>query len=337
MIEQNRNYKIDYMRAICSITVILAHVGAPSWLNQIRTFDVIALVMMSGMCLVGSSKIEYGAYLWKRVKKLLIPTVIMATAVFSLSFIVCQILQMPQLYSSSRIVRSYLLLHDGSMGYVWITRVYLSIAVLTPVIKRVESKMTNGKRFGILMVCCVAIMLVLQWLGGLITLELASVIYFDYIYSSFIYAVIALIGLWCAHRIKRIPAVAIFAMAIFAVCFGFIFFLYPEQGLSISSYKFPPQLYYCAYGVSITCILYQVLPKRGNATVVWLSKKSFSIYLWHIVVLKVYGLLIKLPFLAFLEGVWLLEFAVGVSGAILATFLFEYVRETVKKSKTTVS
>ena len=49
-----RDNKIDYVRALCSLTVIIAHVSAPAWINDIRSFDVVALVLISGMTLFGA-------------------------------------------------------------------------------------------------------------------------------------------------------------------------------------------------------------------------------------------------------------------------------------------
>lgn len=48
MPEKSRDHRVDWIRAICSLTIILAHVGAPSMVNQIRTFDVVSLVLCPG-------------------------------------------------------------------------------------------------------------------------------------------------------------------------------------------------------------------------------------------------------------------------------------------------
>ena len=77
-----RDNKIDYVRALCSLTVIIAHVSAPAWINDIRSFDVVALVLISGMSLIHTSNDSYSVYLWKRVKKLFVPTALMMIAFF---------------------------------------------------------------------------------------------------------------------------------------------------------------------------------------------------------------------------------------------------------------
>ena len=46
---KNRDYRIDNVRAIAMICIILAHCVAPSSINNLRSFDVITLVFLSGL------------------------------------------------------------------------------------------------------------------------------------------------------------------------------------------------------------------------------------------------------------------------------------------------
>lgn len=47
---KNRDYRIDNVRAIAMICIILAHCVAPSSINNLRSFDVITLVFFEWSC-----------------------------------------------------------------------------------------------------------------------------------------------------------------------------------------------------------------------------------------------------------------------------------------------
>ena len=43
-----RDNKVDILRALAILLVMLAHVSPPEWLMQLRTFDVVLLFLLSG-------------------------------------------------------------------------------------------------------------------------------------------------------------------------------------------------------------------------------------------------------------------------------------------------
>ena len=109
--------------------VILAHTDIPNTLLNIMTFDVILLVFISGMSLsFEKSNKSYPMYLWKRVKKLLIPTYIVITICLVIKFFITG-----GMVGKSTIIQSYTLV--GGIGYVWIVRIYLMLALVSPFFK----------------------------------------------------------------------------------------------------------------------------------------------------------------------------------------------------------
>lgn len=70
-----RDMKLDFMRALGTLTIILPHVLAPDIMIQLRTFDVVMLVFVSGMSYAYQSMAgdtpDYWLYVKKRLKKLL--------------------------------------------------------------------------------------------------------------------------------------------------------------------------------------------------------------------------------------------------------------------------
>ena len=325
-----RDYKIDWIRALCTLTVIIAHVGAPDILNHIRTFDVVALVMISGMSMAYSSG-KYLPHLWKRIKKLLIPTYIVISLIFVLSFAACKVLHTAQLYPIDRMIRSYLLLCEGSMGYVWIVRIFLYIAVLEPVIRKLAEKIKSILLFSGVLVMLALAGFLLYRVYLCFTDPLSANIFDDFLFSPYVYSVIAHTGYWFIRNKEKWLYLLIGAVIVFAA--SQITVIVSGSGFIPDNYKYPPQIYYCAYGVLVTLILYILLPDIEIKAVSWLSRNSFMIYLLHILVLRVCGLAAKISCLKFIEGIWFIEYIVVVAGAVVLTLIFNAVKQKFARSK----
>ena len=125
-----RDEKIDLLRFIGLAMIILAHVGSPTIILQLRNFDVPLMVLVSGASFALAYRNEpYASYVWKRIKRLLFPTWIFLTAYFSIMFATGFPMALPDL---NKIAESYLLL--SGIGYVWIIRVFLLVALVSPLI-----------------------------------------------------------------------------------------------------------------------------------------------------------------------------------------------------------
>ena len=315
MTDINRDHRVDWIRAICSLSVILAHVGAPFAINQIRTFDVVSLVFISGVSLAYSKKKKYGEYIWQRIKKLLFPTYIVIAFVFLLSYMACSVLHIKQLYSKSQIIRSFLFLNNGSMGYVWIVRIYLCIAVLSPLLKFVAQKLDSRWKLFAFLAVSVPIGYGMYYIGLAIQDGWIKDFYVDYIFSTFVYSIIVIFGTWnhankYAHRNMLIGTLVVFIAMQVVMCLN-------GTGFAPGIYKFPPRLYYVVYGLLCTYILYAVLPNRKVVPIEWISKNSFMIYLFHIIVLRIYGLVTKIPAIKFMDDLWIIKYLVVTCGAII--------------------
>ena len=64
---EERNYGIDFLKTLGLLLIILAHISAPQWINQIRNFDVPLMVFLSG-CLSRGSVARSSSY-FSYVKK----------------------------------------------------------------------------------------------------------------------------------------------------------------------------------------------------------------------------------------------------------------------------
>lgn len=107
--------KIDILKTIGLICIILAHVNPPNIIFQLRNFDVILMIMISAS-LFFDKKFEfnrknYKEYLAKRVKRLLLPTWLF----LSIFFIISKLFSLSN-YNFEIILDSYIL-NDG-IGFV---------------------------------------------------------------------------------------------------------------------------------------------------------------------------------------------------------------------------
>ena len=128
--KSGRNKSIDLLRFIGLSLIILAHVGPPYALFNLRCFDVPMMLFISGLVYSGR-KSDFGfTFLVQRVLRLIIPVYIFLTAYFLVSAALKYFAGIDFGITMKHVVGSYLL--TEGIGYVWIIRVFLIIAVLTP-------------------------------------------------------------------------------------------------------------------------------------------------------------------------------------------------------------
>lgn len=279
-----RDIRIDILRALAIILIILAHTAPPTWLVQARVFDVPLMAMLLGMSFVLSSKktkdINYMQFITKRFKRLVVPAWVFLTLFFICAFIFSFLVRSEIPFGFTTIFSSYLLL--SGIGYVWIIRVFFTIAIFSPLILRISKRIHSIN----LKLVTLASLLVIQHLLCLFTEQLNGKIKFlfqELISISFGYMIVALIGMWAVQQIKKKNlVVSLYSLVIFiAIALVTNFPL-------ISKQKYPPTVYFITYGIGISLLLFyllsnnkiqEILNKRG---VFWLSKHSLEIYYWHI-------------------------------------------------------
>ena len=124
MDRNNTKYRIsyiDFLKTIGLICIILAHLKTPSWILILRSFDVQLMVILSGLLANQSSIVNSYTYIFKRIKRLVIPTYIFLTVWF-----ICLSL-LGKIYNYKYYLASYALSRYG-IGYVWIILIYLYIS-----------------------------------------------------------------------------------------------------------------------------------------------------------------------------------------------------------------
>lgn len=140
-----RNVSIDVLRFIGISFIILAHVLPPCIILNIRCFDVPLMLFVSGL-IYSDRKVDLTfSFFWHRIKRLIIPVYIFLTVYFAFIFFLKYFLLIDFGITIKHVVGSYLLM-DG-IGFVWIIRVFLIIAVLTPWLIRINNVIKKNRDF----------------------------------------------------------------------------------------------------------------------------------------------------------------------------------------------
>ena len=292
-----RDRAIDVLRTIGLLGVILAHTDPPKQLFEVRNFDVVLLVVCSGMAFMLSlSSKRFWPYVWARTKRLILPVWLFLAALF------CGLALVPQgraIMDVPLLVNSFLM--TGGIGYVWIMRVFMTVAVVAPFLLLLSRRIRSDLLFfavltGAILVYHVTSGWVMDWYtagarpgdAALDNHSPANVLFQTIGYSLVFAFGLRLIG--ASLRLRM--GLAIFWCAVFLAILATV-----QQGqLGAQEYKFPPRLPFLAYGLAVTCVLYLLAPlvaaplERARwlrATVDFISANSIWIYLWHIPVVLV--------------------------------------------------
>lgn len=309
-----RDERIDILRFIGLAMIILAHVSPPSWLFQIRNFDVPLMVLVSGVAFGLSYKGEmYGSYLWKRIKRLVFP----AWTFLSIYFLLMLIPGFPKdLPEINKILGSYFLL-DG-IGYVWIIRVFLLVALVAPLVFKLHQKIPSSNAYFLLIVLIYAIYEALVFIIAPY-LESEAGNYFESIILYTIpYIILFAIGLrMFSLSDKTVITTGLSLWLIFIVT---CVVLYELNGRLVytQSFKYPPQAYYLLYALAVSFTLWllveKTLPFLKKIPVLYpfvefIAQNSLWVYLWHI------------PFADVLEMDFYIKYPIVFLLASLITFI----------------
>jgi fucose 4-O-acetylase-like acetyltransferase len=317
--ENNRNYKIDLLRAIGILLVILAHVEPPKLILDIRCFDVVLLVLLSGMSVSFEHYTTYWKYVFKRFKKIILPTYLTITIVFGIDTLAAVVFHTARNYSWLLIVKSYLFL-DG-YPYIWIARVFLMIALIVPLLVKINTRIKKDSFFFLFLggVFLFYFMLYLILMGN----ENPLIHY--YLFYALPYSLVALIGIRVMTQKSFLKHALLFSTILFA---GVLLFLgCTGQSFDPNIDKYPPLIIYLSYGLFAGLWLYLICPQWNHPAIRWLSQNSFTIYLLHILARLGFNLLIRIPSFQWVNN-WYLEYLLLVFASITGTYLLTLLRKS---------
>lgn len=317
-----RKYSIDYLKFIGIICLVLAHVQAPKFIEEIRGFDVPLMVFLSGILGAESYKRSRSGYKYivKRIGRLIIPTYI-----FLVVFYFCMWM-VGKLPSWDIIMHSFLFQRDsGIVGYVWIIWIYVLCAVMTPVIIYIKSIRKSKYIYIFLLV----LYEVIANTGFLVE---DRFFYYSF-YSMIPYGLFLTIGILYQEMNRK--SKMILAIGSLLLHFLYVMYLYTNVGsyVSINEYKYPARFYFFSYSLPISIVLYEISNKLENLArlpqsniVLFASRHSLWIYLWHIFFLAIINYIIPI-------NNWIIRFVVVFMMSFFMTWMQNFVFSGLQKKK----
>jgi len=281
-----RDQKIDILRFIGLALIILAHSGVAGIMYQLRNFDVPLMVLISGLSFQLTFKTEpYSEYLFKRVKRLVFPVWIFLTIYFLVLFAIFP--DSPQL-SSKVINESFLFL--GGIGYVWIIRVFLLVALVAPLIYSwSRAERSNLKFLASVISVYIGYELLYAYIthdqNGILNSFLEAIVF--YIVP---YAAVFSIGLRLPELKRTEVYLFIGLMLIVFVGTGCFYYSLSDKLMPTQLYKYPPRAYYLSYAIifsltawiSIEKIIMILEKIKIISLVDFAGRNTIWMYLWHI-------------------------------------------------------
>ena len=324
--ENNRVVFIDYLKVIGLLCIILAHVCTDQNILQIRNFDVPLMILISGYLAVDSLKRclkkdrPFLNYYWKRITRLLFPTWVFLIIFFAaMSFFP---INGTYPYSVDYIINSFLLL-DG-MRYVWIIRIFLICAFITPVIYYFDKIENDYVQFLILLVIYIlyeiAIFLQINQMNIIFEFILAYVIPYGIIY------LLGMITTKTSYKTDRNISLIFLATLIIT---GYVLYITTGTVQYTQIMKYPPRIYYISYALFISFLLFSIFKRiniKSNRFISFCSKSSLWIYLWHAFFITIFQLI-------FGELDWILTFFMVLTCSICVTFIQNKLLDFLEKKK----
>lgn len=267
-----RNYKIDILRSIGTLLVILAHMQIPKWLIELRSFDVVLLTIISGISFTYSYNGNYMRYFFKRVKKLLLPTYIMMCILFLSTRIICTYIGRKQLYSLT-VIKDSFIFSDQGIGYIWIIKVYMFLAIVLPLLYVLNLKIKSDKYY----LFSTILLMGVYFLGLPKIYSQGFFLFNEYIVYVAPYGMLGMLGIRLQGSSKDFKIKILLISGILFFCFTILL-----DEFKPSYFKYPPNYYYILYGIFISIFLLMIIPNKNYKITEYISKNSFILYLSHI-------------------------------------------------------
>ena len=279
---ETRDPSVDVLRFVGITSIFLAHIGPPDALFQLRSFDVPLRVFVSGLSYSGRQISGYGAFLRKRVLRLLAPLYLFLTAYF---LVVCLLAHFGVVdgFATKRIVGTFLLRLKPSIGYVWIFRVFLIVMLLTPALLRLERAVRRDGLFIALLAALFGVQSLLVW--WLRPLHLGFAVN-DWLLYAVGYSIPFLAGVRLRHadRSRRLLLCGVFVAAM--ICAAFVMTDLKGTWLSMQPWKYPPRLYFLLWGTTVSAVLWSLrrywTGLLSCRLVLFVGQNTIWLYLWHI-------------------------------------------------------
>ena len=281
-----RNFNVDLLRFAGLAMIILAHAGPPPLLFQFRNFDVPLMVMVAGISFHLSYRGEaYGTYLWKRINRLVFPVWIF----LSIYFVLLYGCGFPTVFPGwGKVITSYLLL--SGIGYVWIIRVFLLVALVSPLLSKISAQTASDARYFVMLGGAYMFYELLADLIAPISASFVGNVLDSTLLYLLPYSLVFAIGLRLPSLSNRqVGWLCLSAAAVFVLLCGERHF---ESGVFVPTQvdKYPPTAYYLSFALAGATFLWwisdrvlaAIKSKTALGLIKFIAQNSIWIYLWHI-------------------------------------------------------
>jgi fucose 4-O-acetylase-like acetyltransferase len=301
---QKRDLRIDILKAIGIICVILAHTAPnESLIFQIRNFDVPLMVIASGTLFYYSARnknLSFGNYLKTRIPRLIAPVWLFAVFYFVATFLIYDFINKAYPYDFKDFINSLRLVGDA-INYFWIVRVFVLVAIASPLLLKLYQYLQNEVGYLLALLAIYTGYEALFYLSetSVIDLKFLEGTVENYLYYGIPYSCLFGLGIVLPNLSDRsIKFISAFFLALF-LSFSIYSFQYFGEVVSTQDLKYPPSLYYFSYGILMTLFLFAIvsrwqqnLPNFAEKnpivmdSIIFLSTSSLWIYLWHVFFLQ---------------------------------------------------
>ncbi|MGM0838436.1 MAG: acyltransferase family protein [Bacillota bacterium] len=325
-LNKERDERIDILRFIAIIGILVAHSNPDPWLFQLRNFDVTLMVLLLGTSFYLSQRgkeLNYLPYLGKRFNRLVVPTWQLLVIFFALFYLISKLFGDEYYFPMEEVIDSFALMEG--IGYVWIMRVFFLIALISPLLLAISNRIKNNTVYFLFLVAGYFLYIGLLLINGKLEGNMGMV-FQNFVVYGVGYGLVAAFGM----RLKQFSAKEIWFYFLFFLGI-FLYLMFQNDFAQTQAFKYPPQLYYFAYGLMGSLFLYILLDVSfikkifTNKFVAFVSRTSLWLYLWHII---------------FVEFMKLFESEMSIiSDSFITRFLYifitslivTYIQEMVKK------
>ena len=286
--QKQRDQRIDFLRFFGALLVMLAHTEPPEWLFQLRNFGTPLLIVVSALSVAvvfRDKALQPWPFLRRRLVKLTLPAWTFLTIFFGVAFAFSIVRGKAFPFSAHDVLTSYTF--DSGIGYVWIFKIYVTIALLTPWLLRFKARVRDKSTYFAILIVTYVVYEALVWLLDINVHSARMLAFADNIVVVLPYAILFAYGLQLDELPEgQVMAITLVALLVFLVL-ACVKFIHEGHFVATQGYKYPPTIYYLSYAVCCLNAIYLVarsalivrLPARPIA---WLSSNLLWIYLWHI-------------------------------------------------------
>ena len=265
--------------------------GSPGIIFQARNFDVPLMVLLAGISFSQfSSKkyLHYHNYLYSRFLRLIIPTWIFLTFYNFIFF-----LGSNWRPSTNNLFKQFSLIGGSDIG-IWIIRILFSMAIISPILLKINNHINNNKLFFVAIIITYIFYEVLLYNSKQFLPENIFNISKLIIFFTVSYGLIFLYGIRISSFSKRTIRNIIFLF--FAIFFLYLIFLYLQniKFIPTQQFKNPPQIYYVSYALFVSTSLFYIT--KFNKIYIdkfnlfqFIGRSTLWIYLWHWFIIKLYN------------------------------------------------